>query len=103
MGLALMNVADAIRPYPEVVAFLRHVDDESFLNKLPKLAGGREARDAIQGWLDKYGMRGVGEIDITRPRWSERPSMLVPMILDNVRNFDRAPARGASSKGGRKP
>jgi len=93
MGLALMNVADAIRPYPEVVAFLRHVDDESFLNKLPKLAGGREARDAIQRWLDKYGMRGVGEIDITRPRWSERPSMLVPMILDNVRNFE--PGAGA--------
>jgi pyruvate,water dikinase len=37
-------------------------------------------------------MRGVGEIDITRPRWSERPGMLVPMILDNVRNF--APGDG---------
>jgi phosphoenolpyruvate synthase/pyruvate phosphate dikinase len=32
-------------------------------------------------------MRGVGEIDITRPRWSERPTTLVPLILDNVRNF----------------
>jgi phosphoenolpyruvate synthase/pyruvate phosphate dikinase len=32
-------------------------------------------------------MRCVGEIDITRPRWSERPATLVPMILDNVRNF----------------
>jgi len=93
MGLALMDVADVIRPYPDVAAFLQHVDDEDFLNELPKLAGGQEARDAIQGWLDKYGMRGVGEIDITRPRWSERPSMLVPMILDNVRNFE--PGAGA--------
>jgi pyruvate,water dikinase len=33
-------------------------------------------------------MRGVGEIDITRPRWSERPSMLVPIILGNIRNFE---------------
>jgi pyruvate,water dikinase len=32
-------------------------------------------------------MRCVGEIDITRPRWSERPTTLVPLILDNVRNF----------------
>jgi len=88
MGLALMDVADAIRPYPDVVAFLQHVDDDDFLNELPKFAGGREARDAIQGWLDKYGMRGVGEIDITRPRWSERPVMLVPMILDNIKNFE---------------
>jgi pyruvate,water dikinase len=33
-------------------------------------------------------MRGVGEIDITRPRWSERPTMLVPILLGNVRNFE---------------
>ena len=33
-------------------------------------------------------MRCVGEIDITRPRWSERPSTLVPLILGNVKNFE---------------
>ena len=88
MGLALLDVADAIRPYPEVVAFLQHVEDEGFLDELPKFAGGREARDAIRAWLDKYGMRGVGEIDITRPRWTERPAMLVPIILGNIRNFE---------------
>ncbi len=33
-------------------------------------------------------MRCIGEIDITRPRWSERPSTLVPVILGNVRNFE---------------
>jgi rifampicin phosphotransferase len=87
MGLALLDVADVIRPYPEVVAFLRHVGDENFLDELPALAGGREARDAIRAYLGEYGMRCVGEIDITRPRWSERPSMLVPMILGNIRNF----------------
>ncbi len=93
MGLALLDVADAIRPHPDVVAFLRHVEDEGFLDELPKLAGGREARDAIQAWLDKYGMRGVGEIDITRPRWSERPIMLVPILLGNIENFE--PGAGA--------
>ena len=88
MGLALMDVADVIRPHPEVVAFLQRVEDDGFLDALPELAGGREARDAIRAWLDEYGMRGVGEIDITRPRWSERPSMLVPMILGNIGNFE---------------
>jgi rifampicin phosphotransferase len=87
MGLALLDVADVIRPHPDVVAFLQHVEDENFLNELPKLAGGREARDAIQAYLDKYGMRCVGEIDITKPRWSERPTTLVPMILGNIKNF----------------
>jgi pyruvate,water dikinase len=88
MGLALLEVADVIRPHPEVVAFLQHVEEEGFLDELPRLAGGREARDAIRAWLDKYGMRCVGEIDITRPRWSERPTTLLPLILGNVRNFE---------------
>ena len=87
MGLALLDVADLIRPHPDLVAYLQRVEDEGFLDELPKLEGGREARDAIRAWLDKYGMRCVGEIDITRPRWGERPTTLVPLILGNVRNF----------------
>jgi phosphoenolpyruvate synthase/pyruvate phosphate dikinase len=88
MGLALLDIADVIRPYPEVVAFLEHVEGDEFLDELPRLAGGDEARDAIRAWLDKYGMRCAGEIDITRPRWSERPSTLVPLILGNIKNFE---------------
>ncbi|MGW7313878.1 rifamycin-inactivating phosphotransferase [Streptomyces sp. NPDC054865] len=88
MGLALLDVADAIRPHPAVVTFLRGVENEEFLDDLTKLAGGTEARDAIEAYLDRYGMRCVGEIDITRPRWRERPSTIVPVILDNVRNFE---------------
>ncbi|HEX7315025.1 MAG TPA: rifamycin-inactivating phosphotransferase [Pyrinomonadaceae bacterium] len=93
MGLALLDVADVIRPHPEVVAFLEHVSDESFLDALPGIAGGREARDAIRAWLDRYGMRCVGEIDITRPRWSERLTTLVPILLGNIKNFE--PGEGA--------
>ena len=40
MGLALMDVADVIRPYPDVVASLRQVGDESFLDELGELEGG---------------------------------------------------------------
>ncbi|MFI9330096.1 rifamycin-inactivating phosphotransferase [Kitasatospora sp. NPDC052868] len=107
MGLALLDVADVIRPHPEVVAFLQGVQHEGvpgkgspgegvqhedspggdFLDGLAKLAGGPEARDAVEAYLDRYGMRCVGEIDITRPRWRERPGTLVPLILDNVRLF----------------
>jgi rifampicin phosphotransferase len=99
MGLALLDVADAIRPHPDVVAFLEHVEDEGFLDELPRLAGGREARDAIQAWLDKYGMRGVGEIDITRPRWSERPTMLLPLILGHVKSCEPGEAERRFEQG----
>jgi pyruvate,water dikinase len=93
MGLALLDVADVIRPHPDVVEFLHHVDDDAFLDDVATLSGGPEARDAIEGWLEKYGMRCVGEIDITRPRWRERPSTLVPVILGNIKNFE--PGSGA--------
>lgn len=87
MGLALLAVADVIRPHPEVVAFLKQVDGHSFLDQLPALAGGPAARAAIESFLERYGMRCAGEIDITRPRWSERPATLVPPILGNVEAF----------------
>jgi pyruvate,water dikinase len=88
MGLALLDVADVIRPHPEVVAFLQNVEDEGFLAELANLEGGHEARDAIVAYLDTYGMRCAGEIDITRPRWSERPTTLVPLILDDIKLFE---------------
>ncbi|WP_232825978.1 phosphoenolpyruvate synthase [Chitinophaga alhagiae] len=88
MGLALLDVADALRPYPAVIDHLQHTKDDNFLEELEKLEGGQVAREAIQAYLDKYGMRCVGEIDIARPRWSEKPAALVPMILSNIRNFE---------------
>ncbi|MEV0001896.1 rifamycin-inactivating phosphotransferase [Micromonospora sp. NPDC050980] len=99
MGLALLDVADVIRGHPEVVAFLRDAGDGDVLDELPKLPGGSEARAAVEGYLDRYGMRCVGEIDITRPRWSERPATLVPLILDHVRTFAPGEARRRFEQG----
>ncbi|MEH1163772.1 rifamycin-inactivating phosphotransferase [Micromonospora sp. CPCC 205539] len=99
MGLALLDVADVIRPHPEVVAFLRGVEDDSFLDELPKRAGGTEARDAIEAYLDRYGVRCVGEIDITRPRWREQPTTLVPVILDNIKLFEPGAAERRFAQG----
>jgi pyruvate,water dikinase len=88
MGLALLDVADAIRPYPQVIEYLQQVKEDNFIGELVKLEGGQAAQIAIAAFLDQYGMRCVGEIDITRPRWSEKPTTLVPMILGNIRNFE---------------
>jgi pyruvate,water dikinase len=90
MGRALLRVADAIRPYPDVVRFLQDVEEEDrdFLDRLAGLSGGVEAQHVIRDFLTDYGMRCVGEIDITRPRWSEQPGALVPVILTNIRNFE---------------
>ncbi len=93
MGLALLDVADVIRPHPEAVAFLRGVEDDDFLDDLARVEGGREASEAIRAYLGTYGMRCVGEIDIGRPRWSERPASLVPVILGNIENVESGAGR----------
>jgi pyruvate,water dikinase len=79
MGLALIDVADVIRASPELVAHL----EQGRIDAL---------RPVLQGWLDAYGMRCVGEIDVTRPRWSEQPSSLIPLLLSHVKNL--APGAG---------
>ncbi|WP_054028756.1 phosphoenolpyruvate synthase [Bacillus sp. FJAT-28004] len=88
MGLALLDVADVIRPYPEIIDYLQLVKDDNFLDELVKFDGGQETQDVIYAYLNKYGMRCAGEIDISRTRWSEKPITLVPIILSNIKNFE---------------
>lgn len=87
MGLALLDVADALRPYGAVINYLQHSKDDSFWNGLVKVDGGQAAWDAINAFLDQYGMRCAGEIDITKARWREKPTTLVPLLLSNIKNF----------------
>lgn len=84
MGLALLDVADVIRPYAAIVDHLPQIQD---LNELLQFDGGKDCLDAISAYLNKYGMRCTGEIDITKTRWSEKPLALVPLILNNIKNF----------------
>lgn len=88
MGLALLDVADVIRLYPEVIAYLQQVKDDNFLDDLVKFDGGQETQDAIIAYLNKYGMRCAGEIDLTKTRWSEKPTTLVPLILGNIKTYE---------------
>ncbi|MBB6215333.1 pyruvate,water dikinase [Anaerosolibacter carboniphilus] len=88
MGLELLDVADVVRQYPAVLEYFQHADDEAFFEELGKLEGGKAVSDSIRSYLRKNGGRCPGEIDITRPRWAEKPTMLIPLILNNIKNFE---------------
>jgi len=101
MGLALLDVADVVRQYPAVIEYLEHAGAETFFADLARLEGGDAVAYSIREYLEKYGMRCSGEIDITKTRWSEQPTALIPMILSNIKNF--APhARSAKFEQGRR-
>jgi pyruvate,water dikinase len=88
MGLRLLDVADIVRQYPAVMEYFQNANNKTFFEDLAKLEGGDAVSESILAYLEKYGMRCSGEIDITRPRFSEQPTALVPMILSNIKNFE---------------
>jgi pyruvate,water dikinase len=78
-------VADVVRAHPGAIERLRLATDETFDRDLREMAGGEEVRRAFQTFLERYGMRGTGEIDITRPRWREAPTQLIPAVEGYLR------------------
>jgi len=94
MGLELMDVAYVANQYPEVIEYFAHANDETFFEDLDKLEGGSTIGRAVRAYLEKYGMRCPGEIDITKPRWSEKPTALIPIILSNI----NSPSAGSGSE-----
>lgn len=99
MGLELLDVADVVRQYPAVTEYFKHADDKTFFEDLAKLEGGNTVGKSLRTFLEKYGIRCSGEIDITRPRFSEQPTALIPMILSNIKNF-KPGAHNARTKTG---
>lgn len=87
MGLALLDVSDVVRRYPAVIEYFHYAGDETFFEDLARLQGGETVSRSIRMYLEKYGMRCSGESDITRPRWNEKPTTLIPMIISNINNF----------------
>jgi pyruvate,water dikinase len=84
MGLALGDVADVMRVHPGAIERLRRSPDAT-LEDLRDIVGGDEVHRALSTFLERYGMRGAGEIDISRPRWREAPTQLIPAIGAHLR------------------
>lgn len=84
MGLELGDLADSLRAYQEVINYLKTARDDSFFEGLEQVPGSREILPAIHQYFERYGMRGTGEIDLTRPRWHEAPTQMIPLLLINI-------------------
>ena len=87
MGIEMGDLADLLRNLPEVEEYLKTANDNSFYEGLLMVKGGESFKEAFEAFIEKYGMRCAGEIDITRPRWRERPTLIVSTILGNKRNL----------------
>ncbi len=80
MDLSLWATAELIRQDPTASLYLRQapaeiLTAEYLAGKLPVIA-----QSAIASFLEKYGFRGIGEIDIGRKRWREEPIHIIQVL-----------------------
>jgi pyruvate,water dikinase len=88
MDLALWRTAGVIRADTAAAAHFRQADvatlaTETLTGQLPAAA-----QAAILDFLRRYGMRGVAEIDLGRPRWREGPTPLIQVLQSYLRIVD---------------
>ncbi|MGA8942743.1 MAG: phosphoenolpyruvate synthase [Thermoactinomyces sp.] len=99
MGLMIGDLADTARPWPEVVRYLEQAEDRTFYEGLSQVEGGSTFRAELDRFMEKFGMRAPGEIDITRTRYKETPTMLVPSILSHMRSNEPGEHRKKFNQG----
>lgn len=74
MDLKLWAVAQEVRADPSAAEALRTQPVESLVESYRQGQLPAIAQRALAGFLNAYGMRGVAEIDIGRPRWRDDPT-----------------------------
>jgi pyruvate,water dikinase len=84
MDLAVGDLADVAKANPAVAAHLKSTPAKDVLRTVGAVDGGDAFVRAMDAFLERYGMRGAFEIDITRPRWRDDPTPLVQIILGNL-------------------
>jgi len=84
MDLAVGDLADRVRPYPALAELLRDRPFTEALDAAREVEGGPAFLDAWRAFIERYGMRGPGEIDLSRPRYKDEPAPLIAAILGGV-------------------
>ena len=76
MDLQLWETAQTIRADENAAANFLSTETEALVASYQQGTLPESAQSAISTFLSRYGIRGVAEIDLGRPRWKENPSNL---------------------------
>ncbi len=100
MDLALWETATAIRADVEAAEEFRSSDAPALARRFLDGTLPSAAQTAIVRFMERYGMRGIGEIDFGQPRWREEPTPIMH-VLQSYLNIDEAAAPSAVFQRGR--
>ncbi|TCL36893.1 pyruvate,water dikinase [Anaerospora hongkongensis] len=99
MGLQLGDLADMLRDLPEVREYLQTAADPTFYTGLSQAQGGAMFKQQFEQFIGRYGMRCPGEIDLTRPRWREKPTLLLAAIFSHMQSVKQGEHRQRFAEG----
>lgn len=84
MDLAVGDLTDLVRGHPALGGLLREHRWTEVQRRLPDVPGGAAFVAALDRFLARYGDRSAGEIDVSRPRWRDDPSLLFRAITGGL-------------------
>lgn len=93
MDLALWECAKTIQSDPESMAKFSQVASEDLVRAYSDHILPEIAQAAVTKFMTKYGLRGVGEIDMGRERWKDNPLQVFQTLQSYIKitNPDKAP------------
>jgi rifampicin phosphotransferase len=84
MDLAVGDLTDRVRPFPALAELLRSRPATEALAAAREVEGGPAFLEAWRAFIERYGMRGPGEVDLSRPRYKDEPAPLIAAILGGL-------------------
>jgi pyruvate,water dikinase len=93
MNLALWQTAQAIRNDASSLARFEATDAAALAADYLKGSLPGHSQAAVDAFLQRYGARGLGEIDLGRPRWREDPTQVLRTLQNylGIREADMSP------------
>lgn len=100
MDLRLWHVTETIRGDPASLSAFADLPADDLAARYRRRTLPAAAQHGLAGFFRRYGHRGVGEIDLGMPRWSQEPSQVISFIINYLRLTDPAAAPQAQFRQG---
>jgi pyruvate,water dikinase len=88
MDLALWALAEEVRADPDAARTVREMPPEQLAREYHGCTLSPTLQKGLANFLRAYGHRGVAEIDVGLPRWSEDPTYILGVLANYLRLDD---------------
>jgi rifampicin phosphotransferase len=90
MDLALWDVSRIIQADPDSSACFTGTEPDQLAAAYHDNALPQAAQNALGNFMGRYGMRGLAEIDLGRPRWRDDPAQIMQVLGSYLKIEDEA-------------